>query len=166
MQDMLKIIIIIIISSLFHSGLNAENSIHPGNQYDKDPSYFQSTDSVEINDTVSLKNLNPDHSEFEDSSLVNSFRKTAEDNEINQVPGTFRVYPNPANDFINIFFTSEEAKPVSVEVRNVHGQILLTRNNIYPGYPLRIVSRDFNPGVYIISLKTSMGDIHRRIIKE
>jgi len=188
MQDLLKIVIIFFISSICLSRLNARNSIDTKIQDNEETAaelnqffsiktslieimrdsslYLHRPGFIETNDTIASRKLNPEHSEFEDSCQVKTIRKTAEVNEINQIPGTFRVYPNPANDFINIYFTSEEAEPISIEVRNVQGQTLITRNDIYRGYPLRIISREFNPGIYIISLKTSMGDIHRRIIKE
>ncbi|MEO5571097.1 MAG: T9SS type A sorting domain-containing protein, partial [Bacteroidia bacterium] len=44
---------------------------------------------------------------------------------ITQLPNTqlpFSIYPNPANDFINISFTLREEKNVSVEIYDLFGR--------------------------------------------
>lgn len=129
-------------------------------------SYTPHSEFIEGNDTIQYRVKLSGNPEFRDSALVIIVKKpTTLDNRL-ATNTLLRIYPNPAQDFINIYFQSEEIEPVSVEIRDVQGRTMILRSDIYNGYPLRIVSRDFEPGIYLITLSSSRGDIYRRFIKK
>lgn len=61
-----------------------------------------------------------------------------------------QVYPNPAKDLINVDLTLLNKEPVTIEIRNVLGQLVYDTRSL--NQHLVINSSMFNPGIYIVSI--------------
>lgn len=72
----------------------------------------------------------------------------------------FRIAPNPADDFIELFFESENTVPSAIRVFDLIGNqvntISVPANNTQP---IKIETATLKPGVYFLSVYTSTGRI-------
>lgn len=72
----------------------------------------------------------------------------------------FRVAPNPADDFIELFFESENNAPSAIRVFDLIGNqvstITVPANNTHP---IKIETATLKPGVYFLSVYTTTGRI-------
>ncbi|HSZ71790.1 MAG TPA: T9SS type A sorting domain-containing protein [Cytophagaceae bacterium] len=72
----------------------------------------------------------------------------------------FRVAPNPADDYIELFFESETSTPSSIRVFDLIGNqvssITVPANNTHP---IKIETANLKPGVYFMSVYSSSGRI-------
>ena len=78
-----------------------------------------------------------------------------------QLFGTTQVYPNPANDIVNI---ESEYTIESVTVYNFAGQIVLTK--IANSAKYSVNTSDLEAGIYLFQIETKEGRIAKRIIVE
>jgi hypothetical protein len=72
----------------------------------------------------------------------------------------FRVAPNPADDYIELFFESETSTPTSVRVFDLIGNqvsaVNVPANNTHP---IKIETANLKPGVYFMSVYSTSGRI-------
>lgn len=74
--------------------------------------------------------------------------------------GNIKVYPNPANDFINI-----EASDVQrVEIFGVDGRVMYDASYNSPSRPLQIPTEGLESGLYAIRISTSNGVKEMKIV--
>lgn len=75
------------------------------------------------------------------------------------------LFPVPANDFIDIRFSTAPVKPVQVKIMNIVGTTVAEFN--FEDYSLnrRIDITSFNSGVYILELITDGNRVSKRFIK-
>lgn len=64
---------------------------------------------------------------------------------------SFRVYPNPARDFIAVFYESDSAEPVDLNIYNMVGQLVLTQQT-EPNIKQTVSVSSLPKGSYIIRL--------------
>ena len=74
------------------------------------------------------------------------------------------VYPNPADKFLTIAMESQNSN-VSIKVVNTMGQIVLVEEMEELDITILDISR-FDPGVYLISIKSDQLEKIVRIIKK
>jgi hypothetical protein len=76
------------------------------------------------------------------------------------------VYPNPANDMINIELTGMNAMQASVSLYNLCGQKIMQNTNLLKDRPVAQMNLSgMDAGIYILEIETSMGKIVKRIVK-
>jgi hypothetical protein len=89
---------------------------------------------------------------------------TANDNLIGQ-PADFEVYPNPTEKDLNIQFAIQEPGKARLELQDLTGRVLETREwNWTQGANVRISMDGYAPGVYLIRLNSESGSKIKRIV--
>lgn len=78
-------------------------------------------------------------------------------------PDAWDIYPNPAQDFLNIYFP-ENIDLYYIEIINLQGKIQYSDNTFNRGYPLKLDLKNIPPGTYLISFKTSKGNFQKKFI--
>jgi len=78
----------------------------------------------------------------------------------------FNIYPNPANDFVNIELPDEnnEFNDVTVEIVNPIGQILYFGNLIKSNHTQIIDVSDYNNGIYFCKLQSGQESIVKKLL--
>lgn len=70
----------------------------------------------------------------------------------------FRVAPNPADDYIELFFEAENTSPSAIRIFDLIGNqvsnVSVPANNTHP---IRIETATLKPGVYFLSVYTIAG---------
>ena len=84
--------------------------------------------------------------------------------DMNGVQPGVEVYPNPAANFLTIAMESKNTR-VSIEVLNTMGQVVLVEEMDELDKTTLDISR-FNPGIYLISIKSDQLEKIVRIIKK
>ena len=77
----------------------------------------------------------------------------------------FRVYPNPAEDFINIYLDGEKS-PELIQLLDMSGKICFETRNIHNRYPLRIKSQDMESGIYLVKIYSGDKIVSKKIVKK
>ncbi len=79
---------------------------------------------------------------------------------------TLRVYPNPANDYINIEATNLAPGKISIQVSDITGRILIQKaiENTTENTNLAIDIKGISAGMYFITLETNGAQIIRKIV--
>ncbi|MBA2612719.1 MAG: T9SS type A sorting domain-containing protein [Bacteroidetes bacterium] len=72
--------------------------------------------------------------------------------------GSFGIYPNPANDILNIDIGNSESKFVQIEITNSLGQITQNEELVFKNKNASINTKELPNGVYLISLRQAKGD--------
>lgn len=99
-----------------------------------------------------------------DSSVVNEY--TSVENIAGNRPG-FNVYPNPANDVVNIDLTSFANEPLTIKVVNMLGQEVFHETENIAATTLKVLNTASWPrGVYLISVETDAGPVSKILVKE
>jgi hypothetical protein len=78
-----------------------------------------------------------------------------------------RVYPNPANEELNIRLYREEAKDINIELIQLPGKIIQTKpemNDHNENVNITISTSHLNPGYYILRIKTGAGTFNRKVL--
>ena len=70
-----------------------------------------------------------------------------------QPAGTYTLYPNPANDFIDINLSAIQSKSVKISIFNSIGKLVLSENIDHVAANKRIYIEQLGPGQYFISIK-------------
>ena len=103
--------------------------------------------------------------EFEDVAVELFCAEPLSTNE-SEVLRTISVYPNPAQEFINIHL-GEVQRPEGVIVSDMLGRVVYNQvgSNVN-GDVVRLETSKFRAGVYIIQIKTDLGTATRKIVVE
>lgn len=115
--------------------------------------------------TVILENLaNDNNFGLETSAGI----ATADAVNINEasINSSLNLYPNPANDKLNIAFELENSDNISIDVYNLVGQVVMSQNlgTITSGYTLENIDvSDLKSGFYLVNINTSDATIVRKI---
>ena len=77
-----------------------------------------------------------------------------------------KMYPNPASESVNIAFSAINAENGVVSVMNLMGQTVYTNNvEVNEGYNLiNVPVKNFNSGVYMVTLRTNTGISTQKLI--
>ena len=77
-----------------------------------------------------------------------------------------RIYPNPANEQINILFRCDLETEVYISILNIYGKIINREKltNIYPGFTKTTDLSQFSKGVYYIKIRYDKGVLIRKIV--
>lgn len=81
----------------------------------------------------------------------------------------FRMYPNPANELVNLEFSLSDKSQVRIGLFNANGQLLkIISNEIFePGnHQLNCNTGSFSPGIYILKLESTSETKTIKLIKE
>lgn len=73
------------------------------------------------------------------------------------------IYPNPANDFISL--VSPNSNIISFNLLTIDGRLINKKRNLEDKNFVKIQLNDLMPGVYIIIIETTKGEIKRNFIK-
>jgi hypothetical protein len=68
------------------------------------------------------------------------------------------VYPNPANDEVNVAFSLSNEALVSVTVTDLAGKVIYSskgENNVAGAHSIKINSSNFSDGVYMVNFKAN-----------
>ncbi|MCK9167334.1 MAG: C25 family cysteine peptidase [Bacteroidales bacterium] len=75
----------------------------------------------------------------------------------------FEVYPNPANDRINIVFHTNNKTPLEISMHNLSGKKAFS-NTYSGGMHCAVDVSEFQPGLYLLTVATKDGISKRKII--
>ncbi len=77
----------------------------------------------------------------------------------------FNVFPNPSNDYLNLDFTLQAASDVMVSMTDLTGKTVYTNSlkNLNGSQGLVINTSSMTDGMYMLSVKTSGGNITRKV---
>lgn len=94
--------------------------------------------------------------------FTTSAARELEDPTTNPYPATFNVYPNPANDQVNIAFSADNAGAYILNLTDMTGRIVKTEvDNAGKGDNLQVFNlKGIAKGVYILEFR--MGDIYNQ----
>lgn len=79
----------------------------------------------------------------------------------------FNMFPNPAQDDVNITFRSDTLNSVSISVYDLSGRRIKRTvfNEVNPVFEENINIRSLTPGVYIVQVKSGKAAVNRKLIK-
>ncbi len=85
--------------------------------------------------------------------------------EENEVVSGFAMFPNPANNNVNIRFTPVNAGYTTIEVVNALGQVVKTQDlgNIGGQYTYNLNVSNFNNGLYVVKIKVGNDIVTKRL---
>ncbi len=154
--------------------------------------YFNAFETEEDNDILSVYDGNTKIAEFSGSELPDPVEATSgsmfitwttnttvnepgwevyyEINNVgiseDQVFGDMYIYPNPANDHLNINFNSDVMQSFDIKLMNMTGQVIYTeRVENHAGQFDKVIDLSgFANGVYILSLNGTKGIVTEKII--
>ncbi|HMR47015.1 MAG TPA: T9SS type A sorting domain-containing protein [Bacteroidia bacterium] len=78
------------------------------------------------------------------------------------------VYPNPANDLVNISYQSDDKELIKMSLMDYSGKLIYIQN-IQSGSGMNNYSLDvskFAPGVYMLNIQSKNGNVQRKLIKQ
>jgi hypothetical protein len=91
-----------------------------------------------------------------------------ESDQIAEANASLEIFPNPANDIVNIWFDSDEDTPAHLKIYNLTGKEIYNR-----AFQLTEGDNDFSfqtstwvKGIYIVSMTTSNNVITKKLIVE
>jgi hypothetical protein len=64
-----------------------------------------------------------------------------------------KLYPNPATEFVSIKFEAPQAHKVRLSMHTIIGNAVEFEAEVVDDYEVRIRVKDFNAGVYLISVR-------------
>ena len=73
--------------------------------------------------------------------------------EISKRGNVASVYPNPATDKFNVYYSFDSDEPASVELYSQDGKLLYSKTNVQSNGQVSIPASGYNAGVYIVKLK-------------
>ncbi|MEI7595828.1 MAG: T9SS type A sorting domain-containing protein [Bacteroidota bacterium] len=79
---------------------------------------------------------------------------------------TLKVYPNPANDYFKVEYTSNKNEAIIVSVYDINGRVVITKkaNTIIGKNTISLNTNELNSGVYIVKIETSMDNKVVRLV--
>ena len=79
---------------------------------------------------------------------------------------SFKIYPNPAEDRININFEGGKTRPELIQVLDLTGKIVYETLTIQNEYPLQINSQNLKSGIYLVKIYSGNKVFSKKIIKK
>lgn len=77
------------------------------------------------------------------------------------------IYPNPVRKILNFSIKEDGYSPEMIEFFDMSGKKIFENNYHGNRSPiLHINIGEFNPGTYIIKIKTREGDLYRKMVKK
>ncbi|MDP4817489.1 MAG: T9SS type A sorting domain-containing protein, partial [Flavobacteriales bacterium] len=84
-------------------------------------------------------------------------------NEYNGVINDLKVFPNPANGIVNIYYNSE--KPVTVEIFNLQGQVVRSVNGLAAGIRTETIAvSDLAKGLYFVRFTDGVNAFSQKLL--
>lgn len=74
------------------------------------------------------------------------------------------IYPNPANNYLNINWN--ENKPVNIRVFNTNGQLIIYKKQVDLSNNFKLDLNQLNTGIYFLKVNTDTGSKTEKIIKQ
>lgn len=113
--------------------------------HDSDDDFFLLMDYVQVGNT-------------DDVTHVGSVSKNTIDMD---------VYPNPVNEELNIEVSTENFEPYTIEVRNIVGQLVYSKEVSTSSEDIYQVSTsDWDSGIYLVNVMMENDIITRRVVKD
>ncbi|MFZ4520195.1 MAG: phospholipase D-like domain-containing protein [Bacteroidales bacterium] len=86
--------------------------------------------------------------------------------EKNSLVSKFNTYPNPSNGNFSIDFNAKESAPVSFELLSFDGRVIWqSQATATPGFnSVKVNKADLPAGLYLVRLRTSAGDLGRKMV--
>ena len=98
---------------------------------------------------------------------VRAIEKTNSLNEIENVKNNVIVYPNPANDFVNIAYKSTTAgQPVEISVTDMTGKVVYFKKVVNSSIGTNVFGFDtaaFTNGIYVVNVSSNEGNATRKL---
>ena len=88
------------------------------------------------------------------------------------IPGqkcdNIRIYPNPAEEMINLYYPVEAGSTTTMDIRivNMTGQVVMTREALLVNTPHALSVKDLEPGIYLITIRAGNRSHTYRFMKE
>ncbi|MFT5745480.1 MAG: hypothetical protein ACI9XO_001598, partial [Paraglaciecola sp.] len=76
------------------------------------------------------------------------------------------VFPNPAQDELNIQFALHNQQALNIELLDVVGRVIWTETMNTATGSTQLSLADLSSGVYMLQLKTVEGVVARKVVKE
>ncbi|MFO7873092.1 MAG: agmatine deiminase family protein [Bacteroidales bacterium] len=76
----------------------------------------------------------------------------------------FRVFPNPARDYLEVDVSSTNSGRVDIWFSNLHGQLLQSRLHVEAGSRVRLNLEGLTPGFYVLEIKNQTMKEVRKIL--
>ncbi len=95
------------------------------------------------------------------SSLKSQTSEELVENET-QIPDLI-LFPNPANDQVEILFPQTDGNTASLQITNILGEIKVSKNGLMEGKTTINIS-NLNPGIYVVSLDNGSKIITKKLI--
>ena len=77
------------------------------------------------------------------------------------INNSLKVYPNPANDVLNVSFETSNAAEVSLS--NIVGTKVYTSNAAFGSNKMAINTSGLSSGIYILNIATENGVVARKV---
>ena len=76
------------------------------------------------------------------------------------------IFPNPANNVLNVSFKSERTQSISVKLMSVTGEVVYesSSDNFSGNYSNSIDVSSFAKGVYILNLSNNTGSVNKKVV--
>ena len=98
---------------------------------------------------------------------VKAIEKSNSLNEIENVKNNVIVYPNPANDFVNIAYKSTTAgQPVEISVTDITGKVVYLTKVVNSAIGTNVFGFDtatFTNGIYVVNVSSNEGNVTRKL---
>ena len=75
---------------------------------------------------------------------------------------TFKMYPNPTKDVVNLKFNHTHNSKIDVTIYNIHGKLVKTFSKILDGYPLDVSS--LYSGIYFVRVNDGINELTKKLI--
>ncbi len=109
-------------------------------------------------------NFRNDFWEYHPEDSTTGISNLHHDNDLNVLD--FKVYPNPAKEFIVISSESGEKKNLKMKISDVNGKIILLKRISFEQSNSTITLKDFSKGIYFMELSDGKEKGIRKFLKE
>jgi len=77
----------------------------------------------------------------------------------------FQLYPNPANDIVNLVIPANKGNEFMLSIFDIRGELVM-KKLIQTGVPLRFGDAELKKGIYIVKLESESGFYVKRFVKQ
>lgn len=80
--------------------------------------------------------------------------------------GSLNIFPNPANDKINIAFNLKETAAIDIVLSDISGKQMISQSQIatFGENQISIDVSNFSNGIYILNIKTDKGNLNYKVV--